>query len=77
MRSTPLEPGAISVPRSREERLDLARDLYGRFHARCFWQSPRDLEVTEDHIPFIIKGLRKYGGRDGFLLADSLRSDAV
>lgn len=72
-----LEDLTIPVPRTSQERLKLARDVYQRFHARCFWQSPRDLEITEDRIPFVIDGLRKNGGRDGFKLAEYLRSDAA
>jgi len=63
----------VSVPQTPYERIELARDLYRQFHARCFWQSPRGLEINEHHIPFVIKGLRMHGGRIGFMLAGYLR----
>lgn len=65
------------APRDRSERLELARALFREFHALCFWHSPKDLEITEDLIPFVIKGLRANGGHRGFKLAGMLRSDAA
>lgn len=55
-----------------QERLHLANRLYREFHTRCFWHSPRDLTITEDLIPFVVKGLRTYGGHRGFKLASKL-----
>jgi hypothetical protein len=60
-------------PAAPRDRLELANLLYREFHARCFWHSPRDLVVTEDLIPFVVKGLRTHGGRRGFLLAGKLQ----
>ena len=54
-------------------RLELANQLFRQFHIRCFWHSPRDLVITEDLIPFVVKGLRTHGGRCGFLLAEKLQ----
>lgn len=62
----------ISTPRNLRERLDSANRLYREFHNRCFWHSPRDLVITEDLIPFVVKGLRTYGGHRGFKLASKL-----
>jgi len=62
----------ISTPRNVQDRLDLANRLYREFHNRCFWHSPRDLVITEDLIPFVVKGLRTYGGHRGFKLASKL-----
>ena len=59
-------------PRNLSERLELANQLYREYHTRCFWHCPRDLDITEDLIPFVIKGLRAYGGRRGFILASKL-----
>ena len=53
-------------------RLELANQLFRTFHARCFWHSPRDLVITEEMIPFVVKGLRTHGGRRGFMLAEKL-----
>lgn len=63
----------ISTPHTLHERLKLANLLYREFHTRCFWHSPRDLVVTEELIPFVVKGLRTYGGHQGFKLASKLQ----
>lgn len=62
----------ISTPNTPSERLELANRLYQEFQNRCFWHSPRDLVITEELIPFVVKGLRTYGGHRGFLLAAKL-----
>lgn len=67
-------PPTISIPRDLTERLELARRLYRDYHARCFWHCPRDLEITEELLPFVAKGLRTYGGRQGFILGSKLLS---
>jgi hypothetical protein len=64
----------IPTPRNSQERLELANLLYREFQNRCFWHSPRDLIITEDLIPFVVKGLRTYGGHRGFKLAAKLQS---
>ena len=69
------EARTFSAPRSRDERLELARDLFQTFYATCFWHSPRDLEITEEFIPFVIRGLRANGGHRGFKLAGMLQPD--
>jgi hypothetical protein len=66
----------ISTPQRRFEQLELARELFQKFHPQCFWHSPRDLEITEDLIPFVVKGLRANGGRVGFVLAGKLQPKA-
>jgi hypothetical protein len=63
----------ISTPRNLHERLELANLLYREFQNRCFWHSPRDLVITEELIPFVVKGLRTYGGHRGFKLASKLQ----
>jgi hypothetical protein len=68
---------ADSTPQSSSERLELARKLFQRFHAQCFWHSPRDLAITEDLIPFVEKGLRTNGGRRCFVLSGKLRPNAI
>ena len=64
------------TPSNTEERLKLANLLYREFHARCFWHSPPDLVITEDLLPFVVKGLRTHGGHRGFLLAAKLQPGA-
>lgn len=68
--SLPTEMPAAEI---RLERLKLARDLFREFYAQCFWHCPEDLDLTEDHIPMVAKGLRTYGGRRGFILSGKLR----
>jgi hypothetical protein len=63
-----------SNPHNQAERLELANQLYREFHTRCFWHSPRELRITEDLIPFVVKGLRTHGGRRGFILAGKLQT---
>lgn len=62
-----------SIPLSREERLARANQLYREYHTRCFWHSPRNLVITEELVPFVVKGLRAHGGRRGFILAGQLQ----
>jgi hypothetical protein len=64
---------SIPTPCNLRERLELANRLYREFHTRCFWHSPLDLVITEDLIPFVVKGLRTYGGHQGFKLASKLQ----
>jgi hypothetical protein len=47
-------------------RLREARRAFGRFHARCFWSSPKDYVVTIDDIPWVARQLMTHGGRDGW-----------
>jgi hypothetical protein len=61
-----------SPPHNLQERLELANCLYREFRHQCFWHSPPDLVITEDLIPFVVKGLRTYGGHRGFKLAGKL-----
>ena len=65
-------PGMIAIL-SREERLQLANQLYREYRTQCFWHSPRDLVITEDLIPFVVQGLRKHGGRRGFMRSGQLQ----
>ena len=49
-----------------------AQEAFNKFYAQCFWYMRKDMDVTESDLPEIIRGLRHYGGRQGFLLADKL-----
>ena len=72
--SEPTAPSAIPcAPLTNTERLALADRLYREFYARCFWHCPRDLVITEELIPLVVQGLRKNGGRRGFILSAKLR----
>ena len=55
-----------------EARLRTARWAFRRFHGQCFWYLRADLEITLADLPMIVDGLRKNGGRSGFLLAAKL-----
>ena len=60
-------------PQNLDNNLELANQLYRQFHAQCFWHSPQNLTITADLVPFVVKGLRTHGGRNGFILAEKLR----
>jgi hypothetical protein len=64
---------AINTTMPSCDRLELANQLYREYHARCFWHCPPSLVITEELIPFIIKGLRAHGGRRGFILSGKLK----
>jgi hypothetical protein len=58
--------------RDRERRVELARRAFREFYARCFWSYREDLEITEEWIPFVIRGLRQHGGMKGYRAASEL-----
>ena len=53
--------------------IELARQFFKEYYARCFWHLKPDLEVNEGTLPIIIKGLCAHGGRSGMLAAARLR----
>ena len=55
-----------------EARVQAAREAFRQFHAQCFWYLRADLEITSAEVPMIADGLRRNGGRAGFLLAAKL-----
>jgi hypothetical protein len=56
----------------REGRLKLARKAFKDYYARCFWSYREDLDITEEFIPFVIRGLRQHGGLAGYRVASEL-----
>ena len=52
--------------------LERAQELFEKYYEQCFWHKRRDLIVTENNLHQIIKGLRTYGGRNGFMEAHKL-----
>jgi hypothetical protein len=66
-----------SIPRTPGERVELANQLYQHYHTQCFWHCPRDLVITEDMIPFVVKGLRAQGDRRAFILSGRLQPDGA
>ncbi len=65
----------VSPSQARSARLELAAQLFREYHSRCFWHTRRDLEITEDRIPFVVRGLREQGGHRGYVLAGRLLED--
>ena len=59
-------PARDASAEARQRRLELARKAFREFSAECFWSEPQDLEITEQQIPFVIKGLRLRGGHKGY-----------
>lgn len=55
-----------------QRRLELARRAFKEFYAQCFWSYRPDAEITEDKIPFVIRGLREHGGLAGYRVAAQL-----
>jgi hypothetical protein len=55
-----------------ERRLELARKAFKEFYAQCFWSYREDAEITEQKIPFVIRGLREHGGLAGYRAAAEL-----
>lgn len=49
-----------------------AQELFRQYHAQCFWHMRPDLVITQELVPVVIQGLRRYGGRQGFQLAHEL-----
>jgi hypothetical protein len=59
-------------PAFRQRRLELARKAFQEFYAQCFWSYREDADITEEKIPFVIRGLREYGGLAGYQAAAEL-----
>src|SRR2546422_10449343 len=56
----------------RVRRVDLARKAFKEYFALCFWSSNPNMEIHEEHIPFVIRGLRHYGGHTGYRVAPAV-----
>ena len=67
-----MQTGQNEKPLDETERLQLARQAFANYYARCFWFVRKDLEVGVGDIPEIARGLRLHGGRQGFMLAARL-----
>ena len=61
-----------TVQNDRERRVQLARKAFREYYAQCFWSYREDLEITEEKIPFVIRGLREEGGLAGYQIAAEL-----
>ena len=75
-----IPPKAYSTVMSESEKLerdcarrvDLARKAFKEYFALCFWSSDPNREIHEEDIPFVIRGLRHYGGHRGYRIAAEL-----
>jgi len=61
-------------PQSGSAQIELAQQLFREYYAQCFWHSPEDLEIDEDQIGFVSRGLRTHGGRSGLMEATKLQA---
>ena len=59
----------VETDEARQRRLELAQKAYLEFHARCFWSYREDAVITEEKVPFVIRGLRENGGLAGYRAA--------
>ena len=66
------QPLPASDTAARQRRLDLAQKAFKEFYAQCFWSYREDAEITEEKIPFVIRGLREHGGLAGYRIAAEL-----
>lgn len=62
----------MNAVESKEMRIREAQEAFHKFYAQCFWYMRKDMDITAEDLPEIVRGLRHYGGRQGFLLADKL-----
>jgi hypothetical protein len=60
------------APSVRDEKVRHAQRLFKKYYAQCFWHLRADLEVTEALLPLIAQGLKRFGGREGFMEAQTL-----
>ena len=73
MNDTPNQtPSSEADAAARQRRLELARRAFREFYAQCFWSYRPDTEMTEEKIPFVIRGLREHGGLAGYRVAAEL-----
>lgn len=49
-----------------------AQEIFRQYHAQCFWHYDPELVITPENTHLVIEGLKKHGGRRGFLLAEEL-----
>jgi hypothetical protein len=66
------QPSPASDTAARQRRLELAQKAFKEFYAQCFWSYREDAEITEEKIPFVIRGLREHGGLAGYRIAAEL-----
>ena len=60
-----------------EERLRLAREVFARRYALCFWSWPRDIDITPELLPNVAHALREHGGRAEVVLSEAICPSGV
>ncbi len=53
-------------------RMREAGRAFREFHTQCFWYLRKDVKLTLDDVPEIVRGLRQNGGLRGYLVAAKL-----
>lgn len=54
------------------EKLLKAQAAYEKFRTQCFWSCKKNLTLKNNDISWVAEGLRKNGGKEGFLIAGEL-----
>jgi hypothetical protein len=54
------------------KKIGRAQEVFRQCYTRCFWHYREDLEISESNLYLIVEGLKKYGGREGYFLAEEL-----
>jgi hypothetical protein len=67
-----MTPPSTNPTAQTETRLERARRVYREYFTMCFWHWRRDLKITEETIPALVKGLRTNGNRQAYMEADIL-----
>lgn len=55
-----------------DETLEKAQRAFEAFYPQCFWWMKQNLQVSRENLGSIIKGLKEYGGHQGYRIAASL-----
>jgi hypothetical protein len=67
-----LKDHIAETTRQAEFKAGRAQELFEQFYTQCFWHLKKDLKITPELLPIVIKGLRKHGGLKGMALAHKL-----
>lgn len=49
-----------------------AQEIFRKYYAQCFWHYDRNLKIEPSNLHIVVDGLKKFGGREGLLLAEEL-----
>jgi hypothetical protein len=53
-------------------RIREAKRAFRLYYAQCFWYMEPEIKITKAELAFIARGLRTYGGHEGYRLADTI-----